>query len=175
MRKFLLVGLVIAVGLVFAARLLYLQVFNPSLKLLSESNAISAVYDYPERGYIFDRHGELLVANQPSYDVMVIPREIEALDTIAFCKLLNVSKERLTNVLNRARRYSPRLPSVVLPQLTKEEYASIQERLYKYKGFYIQKRALRDYQVKHSANVLGYIGEVNRRVIENDPYYQMGD
>ena len=175
MRKFLLFGLVILVGLLFTIRLLYLQVFDPSLKLLSENNAVSIVYDYPERGYIYDRNNTLLVANQPSYDVMVIPQEVENLDTIAFCNLLHISKEKLTSVLTRARHYSPRLPSVVLPQLTKEEYASLQEKLYKYSGFYIQKRALRDYQIDHSANVLGYIGEVNNRIIKENPYYQMGD
>lgn len=175
MRKILLFIIVIITGVVFTSRLLYLQVFNPSLKILSESNAVSVVYDYPERGYIFDRNGVLLVANQPSYDVMVIPRNIKSLDTLEFCKLLNINKEDLDRILERAKNYSWRLPSVVMPQLTKEEYASLQDRMYKYEGFYIQKRSLRDYQVNHSANVLGYIAEVNRRTIERNPYYQMGD
>ncbi len=175
MRKLLLFTLVIFSGVIFTARLLYLQVFDTSFQEMSEINAVSVVYDIPQRGYIYDRHGKLLVANQPSYDVMVIPKDIRALDTLEFCKMLQITKERLENILERARVYSPRLPSVVLPQLTKDEYAYLQERMYKYPGFYIQKRTLRDYQVDHSANILGYIAEVSPRMIEANPYYQMGD
>ncbi|MBA3985204.1 MAG: penicillin-binding protein 2 [Flavobacteriales bacterium] len=175
MKKLLLFSLVIFSGIIFTARLLYLQVFDNSFQEMSEINAVSVVYDFPQRGYIYDRHGKLLVANQPSYDVMVIPKDVKNLDTIEFCKMLQISKEQLKNILGRARVYSPRLPSVVLPQLTKDEYAYLQERMYKYHGFYIQKRTLRDYQVDHSANILGYIAEVSPRLIESNPYYQMGD
>ncbi len=175
MRKILLYSIVILVGIIFSARLLYLQVFDDTLKLHSELNAVSKVYDYPQRGYIYDRHGELMVSNQPSYDVMVIPKDIKNLDTLEFCNLINISKENLERILEKAKIYSPRLPSVVLPQLTKDEYAHLQEKMYRYSGFYIQKRALRDYHVTHSANVLGYIAQVNQRLIDRNPYYQMGD
>lgn len=175
MRTLLIYALVILTGIVFTARLLYLQVFDNSLKLRSELNAVNKVYDIPQRGFIFDRNGELMVSNQPSYDVMVIPNTIKNLDTTAFSNLLNITKEQLETSLKRARVYSPRLPSVILPQLTKDEYAHIQESMYRFPGFYIQKRALRDYQVNHSANILGFIAEVNQRDIEQNPYYQMGD
>lgn len=175
MRKFLLLGLVLVTGVVFAGRLFYLQVYDTSFQQLSENNAVKTIYDYPQRGYIFDRNGELLVSNQPSYDVMVIPREVKDLDTLEFSKLLKLSKEELTVRLNKARVYSPRLPSPIIPQLTKEEYAYLSEKMFKYDGFYIQKRSLRDYQVDHSANVLGYIREVDERILNKNPYYQMGE
>lgn len=175
MRKLLLYSLVIFTGILFTARLLYLQVFDSSFQQMSEINAVSVVYDYPQRGYVYDRHGKLLVANQPSYDVMVIPRNVKTLDTVEFCKMLHIEKAELKRILAKARIYSPRLPSVVLPQLTKDEYAYLQERMYKYPGFYIQKRTLRDYHINHSGNVLGYIAEVNPKTIEEKPYYQMGD
>lgn len=175
MRTLLIYALVILSGVIFTVRLLYLQIFDDSSKLRSELNAVNKVYDIPQRGFIFDRNGELMVSNQPSYDVMVIPMNVKNLDTIAFCNLLNISKEQLNASLQRARVYSPRLPSVVLPQLTKDEFAYIQESMYRFPGFYIQKRALRDYQVAHSANIVGYIAEVNQRNIEQNPYYQMGD
>jgi len=175
MRTLLIYALVILTGIVFTARLLYLQVFDDSSKLRSELNAVNKVYDIPQRGFIFDRNGELMVSNQPSYDVMVIPSNVKNLDTSAISNLLNISKEQLKSSLQRARLYSPRLPSVILPQLTKEEYAHIQESMYRFPGFYIQKRALRDYQVNHSANILGFIAEVNQRDINQNPYYQMGD
>ena len=175
MRKLLLISIVLVTGLVFAGRLFYLQVYDSSFQKLSEGNAIKIIYDYPQRGYVFDRNGKLLVANQPSYDVMVVPRDVKPIDTLEFCALLKITKEDFINTLDKARIYSPRLPSVVIPQLTKEEYAYLSEKMHKYDGFYIQKRSLRDYQVNHSANVLGYISEVNERVIDNNPYYQMGE
>ncbi|MBT8256776.1 MAG: penicillin-binding protein 2 [Bacteroidia bacterium] len=175
MRKLLLLSVVLISGLVFMGRLFYLQIYDTSFQVLSENNAVKVEYDYPQRGYIFDRNGTLLVSNQPSYDVMVIPKDVKPLDTLEFCNLLKITPEVLKEKLKKARTYSPRLPSVVIPQLTKTEYASLSEKMYKYEGFYIQKRSLRDYQVNHSANVLGYISEVNERIIKKNPYYQMGE
>ena len=175
MRKLLLLVLVLITGVVFAGRLFYLQVYDTSFQKLSENNAIKMIYDYPQRGYIFDRNGELLVSNQPSYDVMVIPRDVEEFDEIELCGLLKMTPEKFREQMEKAKNYSPRLPSVIIPQLTKSEYALLSERMHKFKGFYIQKRSLRDYQINHSANVLGYIAEVDNRIIKNQPYYQMGD
>ncbi len=175
MRKLLLFITVLTVGIVFIARLFYLQVYNQDTYDLYEDNAIRKVYDYPKRGYVFDRNGTLLVANQPSYDVMVIPREVKPLDTLEFCSLLKITKEDFISTYDKAYHYSPRLPSVFVPQLSKEDYAVLQEKLRKFQGFYIQKRTLRDYQTTIGANVLGDIGEVNTSTIEKDPYYKMGD
>ncbi len=175
MRKLLLLTIVLISGVVFASRLFYLQIYDTSYEKLSQNNAVKVVYNYPQRGYIFDRNGELLVSNQPSYDVMVIPRDVKDLDTLEFANLLNIEKEDLKDRLQKARTYSPRLPSPIIPQLTKSEYAALSEKMYKYKGFYIQKRSLRNYHVAHSANVLGFISEVNEGIIQRNPYYQMGE
>ncbi len=175
MRKLLLFSIILLSGLVFTGRLFYLQVLDTSAIRLSENNAIKRIYDYPQRGHIYDREGKLLVSNQPSYDVMVIPREVKPFDTLEMCQLLNMDKEKLKERLRKARVYSPRLPSVVIPQLTKTEYAYLQEKMRKYEGFYIQKRSLRDYQIDYGANFLGYIAEVNNRDIKQNAYYQSGD
>tara|TARA_B100000795_G_scaffold74419_1_gene52796 strand:- start:57989 stop:59854 length:1866 start_codon:yes stop_codon:yes gene_type:complete len=175
MRKFLLLLIVLVTGLVFTGRLFYLQIYDTSFAKLSENNAVKTEYDFPQRGYIFDRNGSLLVQNQPSYDVMVIPREVKEFDTLAFCDLLKISKETLLKKLRVARHYSPRLASPIIPQLTKEEYATLSEKIHKYGGFFIQKRSLRDYEVSHSANVLGYIREVDQNIIDRNPAYEMGE
>ncbi|WP_282136521.1 penicillin-binding protein 2 [Seonamhaeicola maritimus] len=175
MRQFLLFASIIFVGLLFISRLFYLQIYTSSGHDLYEDNAIRKVYEYPKRGFVYDRNGELLVSNQPSYDVMVIPREVEPLDTIEFCNLLKIDKENFFKTYKRARNYSPRLPSVFVSHLSKEDYAVLQEKMRKFKGFYIQKRSLRDYQTTIGANVLGYIAEVNQREIKNDGYYLSGD
>ena len=175
MRKIVLIALVLLSGVLFTARLFYLQVYDASPDSLSQNSAIKVMYDYPQRGYMFDRNMKLLVSNQPSYDVMVIPRDVKPLDTLEFCGLLKITKEDFKEILHKARVYSPRLPSVVIPQLNKADYASLSEKMYKYEGFYIQRRSLREYQVDHSANVMGYIAEVNNAIIEKNPYYQMGE
>ncbi len=175
MRRLLLYIIIITTGFIFIGRLFYLQIIDESFARLSEDNAIKVVYNYPQRGYIFDRNGELLVSNQPSYDVMAIPRNIKAFDTAEFCSILKLTPEELSKKLDKAKIYSPRLPSIIVPQLTKSEYAYLQEKMRKYPGFYIQKRSLRDYQTQNGSNVLGYIAEVNNKIIQDNPYYISGD
>ena len=175
MRKIVLPSLIIAAALLLIARIFYLQIIDDSLKLQSENNAIKKVFDFPERGYIYDRNGDLLVANQPSYDIMVIPREIKNFDTLDFCNALKIDKEEFIKKIKKATTYSPRLPSVFLAQLNKKEYAAFQEKERKFSGFYTQKRALRDYQVGFGANIFGFITQVNEAIIKKNSYYNSGD
>jgi penicillin-binding protein 2 len=177
-RKYLFLLIVISTGILISTRLFYLQVYDTSAQISSQNNAVKKIFEFPQRGFIFDRNGKLLVSNQPSYDVMVIPKNVETLDPNLkqeFCDLLKITLGDYDRILEKARIYSPRLPSVVVAQFTKEEYAYLSEKMWKYKGFYIQKRALRDYQVSNSANVFGYIAEVNNSIIKKNPYYLMGD
>ena len=175
MRKLLLPGMIIGSAILIIARLFFLQIIDDSFKLQSENISIKIKYDYPERGYIYDRNGELMVANQPSYDIMIIPRETKSMDTIEFCKLLNITKEHFIEQVNKAVVYSPRLPSVFLSQLNKLEYAAFQEKARKFDGFYIQKRSLRDYQVNGGANIFGFITQANEAMVKQNPYYKSGD
>ena len=175
MRKLLLPSLIIIVACLLVLRLFYLQIIDDSLKLKSDNNAIKIKYDYPERGYIYDRNGKLMVANQPSYDIMVIPRDMKNIDTLELCELLDITKEDFLEKIAKAKVYSPRLPSVFLPQLNKMEFAAFQEKIRKFEGFYFQKRSLRDYQVNFGANIFGFITQVNEKLIEKNPYYNSGD
>lgn len=175
MRKVLLPALIIIAASLLVFRVFYLQIIDDSFKLKSENNAIKIKYDYPERGYIYDRNGVLLVANQPSYDIMVIPRELENTDTLEFCKLLNITKDDFIKKIEKAKVYSPRLPSVFLAQLNKSEFAAFQEKIRKFEGFYFQKRALRDYEVNFGANIFGFITQVNEELIKKNHYYKSGD
>lgn len=175
MRKVLLPTLIIIAASLLIFRIFYLQVIDDSFKLKSDNNAIKIKYDYPERGYIYDRTGKLLVSNQASYDIMVIPREIKKLDTIEFCQLLNITREDFIKKIEKAIVYSPRLPSVFLTQLNKIEFAAFQEKIRKFEGFYFQKRSLRDYEVNYGANIFGFITQVNENLIAKNPYYNSGD
>ncbi len=175
MRKTLLPTIIIITSIILLARLFYLQIIDDTLKIKSENNAIKIKYDFPERGYIYDRNGKLLVANQPSYDIMVVPNEVKEIDTLEFCRILQITKTEFLDKITKAKVYSPRLPSLFLPQLNKMEFAGFQEKIRKYNGFYIQKRALREYQTKNGANVFGFITQVNDNIIAKKPYYKSGD
>ncbi|TXI62186.1 MAG: penicillin-binding protein 2 [Flavobacterium sp.] len=175
MRKALLPAVIIITSVILIARIFYLQIIDENLKLQSENNAIKKVFDFPERGYIYDRNGKLLVANQPSYDIMVVPREIKDIDTTEFCSLLHITKADFIKKVEKARVYSPILPSVFLSQLNKAEYAAFQEKERKFEGFYTQKRSLRDYQVKEGANIFGFITQVNEAILKKNKYYNSGD
>ena len=175
MRKLLLAGLTLIIGILFISRLFQLQVINTSYQRLSDNNAILEISDYPERGFIYDRNGKLLVANQPAYDVMIIPENVIPFDTLSFCELTGISKEKLIKNLKKARQFSKRLPSVIVNQISKETYATLQEQMWKYEGFFIQKKSLRDYRINFGANVLGYVSEVNNNDLKYDSYYQQGE
>jgi penicillin-binding protein 2 len=176
MKKLLLLSVVTLVGLIFIGRMVYLQVIlSDELQLEAENNAVKTVYNYPERGFIYDRNGELMVANQVAYDVMVIPKETGNVDLNKLSKLLRIEESRLEKKLETAMKWSTNRATVIVPQLTQEEYAPLQEQLRKFPGFYIQRRSLRKYQVDHSASVLGYIREVNQSKIDTDDYYVQGD
>ena len=175
MRKLLLLFIVLTTGLLFMIRLFYLQIYDTSAAILSENNAVKQQFEIPQRGRIYDRNGKLLVSNQPSYDLMAIPREIKPFDTLQLCSLVNISKEQLIKQIEKARKWSPRKPSPIVSKMSQEEFAYLGEQMRNFEGFFIQKRSLRDYEIDFGANFLGYIQEVHQGIIDRDPYYKMGD
>ena len=174
-RSFLLYFLITLAGLILIGRLFQLQVINGADLDPNHNSAVKVIYEYPERGYIYDRNGKLLVANQLSYDVMVVPNDVEPLDTLEFINLLKIDKNYFKRKFKTAKKYSPWLPSVFLKQLAKEDFAYLQEKLYKFKGFYIQKRSIRNYPINSAANILGYISEVRESEIRKSNKYQQGE
>jgi penicillin-binding protein 2 len=174
-RSFLLYFLITAAGIILIGRLFQLQVLKEADSSPLNNATVKTVYDFPERGYVYDRNGILLVANQLSYDVMVVPNEVAPLDTIQFCNLLKIKKEYFKKKYAKANRYSPWLPSVFLKQLAKEDFAFLQEKLHKFKGFYIQKRSIRNYPIASAANILGYISEVQEAQLQKNNKFQQGE
>lgn len=172
-RRYIIAGTVIVLLLIFVIRLFFLQIVSEDYKKWADSNAFQRRTLYPSRGVIYDRTGKLLVFNQPSYDVMVIMREVQPFDTIEFCTTVGISKESFDSRIAAIRKipgYSY-VPHVFINQLSANEYGVLQEKLYKFPGFYIRNNALREYGFPYAANVLGNVGEVNQGDIENDDYY----
>jgi len=155
--------------------LFYLQVLDDSYLLSAESNVLRKNTIYPNRGLIYDRNDKLLVYDEAAYDLMVIPGQVGEIDTAEFCMLLNITDSVFKVKMKRVKNYSRFIPSVFVAQITKEEFGFIEEKLFKYPGFFVQSRSLRKYPYPIAAHTLGYIGEVNNREIERDPYYKSGD
>lgn len=165
----------IVVGALFIGRLAMLQLFNPKYKALGEMQSLRNVTQYPARGFIYDRHGELLVHNEAVYDLMVIPRMVKDLDTAYFCQSLGITRDDFDDRMQKARNYSPYSASIFMKQISKEEYARFENKMFRFKGFYISQRTLRIYDRPIAAQVLGYVGEVDQADLDRDPYYKRGD
>lgn len=174
-RKYVIMAIFLLVGILYAVRLFMLQVLSNEYKLSAENNVLRYITEYPARGLIYDRNGTLLVYNEAAYDLMVVPARLQAFDTTEFCQLLQLTKEEVETKLSKARKYSYRKPSVFLEQVSREDFAYLEEKFYKYPGFYVQVRALRKYPHPVAAHLMGYIGEVSRHDIENNDYYAQGD
>lgn len=180
-RKYIIGGAVVCIVLVYMVRLFTLQILDGDYKKNADSNAFLNQIQYPSRGVIYDRNGKLLVYNQPSYDVMVVMREVENLDTLDFCHSLGIDKEyfdrRMSDIKNRALNpgYSRYTQQLFMSQLSAEEFSVFQEKLFRFRGFYVQKRSIRQYATTHGAHVLGDVAEVSKKDMEEDDYYLRGD
>lgn len=162
-------------AVIMLVRLFSLQILSDEYDDLSLKNSVLKQYIYPERGYMFDRNGKLLVSNQPMYDLMVVPKNVLPFDTLNLCEMLRISKDELSDRLTKAKRYSLRAPSVLLGQISKQDYAALQEKMWKFPGMYIQRKSVRAYQTEVASNILGYISEVNYFDLETNPYYIRGE
>jgi penicillin-binding protein 2 len=174
-RQYVVIGIFVVIGVVYLLKLFSLQVLDKSLKQSADNNVLRFVTQYPARGKVFDRNGELLVYNEAVYDLMVVPGQVKDIDTLEFCRLLGLEPEVFTERLVKARKYSRVKASIFMSQIPKEDYAHIGEILYRYPGFYFQTRTLRHYPMAIAAHTLGDIGEVDQAQLERDPYYKMGD
>lgn len=174
-RKFVLLSFTLGSSLLFLIQLVSLQIFNQNYSELSLNNALEKRPVYPTRGLIYDRNGTLLVANQPVYDLMVIPENTISFDTLELISFLEISKEELIGSLYKARRFSSKRPSVVSRQISKEKQALFKEKIWKYTGFYFQKKTIRDYSFPIASNILGYTSEINPTELKNKTDYDLGE
>lgn len=180
-RKLVVGGLMVLLGLIIVARLLYVQVLTDEYTEAADMNSRRKVVQYPSRGLIYDRTGKLLVSNQPVYDIVIVPKEVAPFDSVDFCQTVGIDMPTLRSLFAnvskqiRRRRASQHKPVTFIRQISDETYAALQEKLYRLKGFYAQRRTLRKYEFPVAANVLGYVGEASDKFIEKNPYYAPGD
>jgi len=180
-RKYVIGGIALCIVVIYIVRLAFLQLMSSNFKESADSNAFLNNVIFPSRGVIYDRNGELLVYNQPAYDVMVVMREVENLDTLDFCKSLGITKEyfetRMEEIKDRNKNpgYSTYTQQVFMTQIPAEEFSIFQEKLFHYRGFSVRERSIRRYSFEQGAHVLGDVGEVSKKELEKDNYYDSGD
>ena len=180
-RQYIIAALVVIIGVIYTIQLFNLQILSPQYRDYADSNAFLRRTLYPARGAIYDRNGELLVYNRPTYDVMMVVREMTRFDTLDFCRTLDIDIDRF-HVLDAEMRdlrrnpgYSSYTPQLFMSQLDAEEYGLLQEKLYKFPGIYIQSRTERQYNFPNMGLILGYVAEVDKNKMAADPYYLRGD
>ena len=174
-RRYVIIGLFLMVVFLYLGRLFHLQVLDKTYRLTASNNVLRYVTQYPARGLIFDRRGELMVYNEAAYDMMINPMQIAPFDTAEFCRLLKVQKNEVIEGIKKARSYSLYKPSILIRQISAETYALFQEKMFRFPGFFVQPRTLRKYSKNIAAHLLGYVGEVDDKIMAEDPYYSMGD
>lgn len=175
-RRYVIAGIFIAIIIVLLARLFYIQIIDDKYAIYANNNVRRQIIQYPARGPILDRNGKVLVQNVPFYDIMVTPSQVKPFDTVEFCKLLGIDRAGFDKRWTKAWKYSPNIGSPFEKQLTAQAYASIQERLSEFHGFYSVPRYLRSYPDSVAAQFLGYIGEVQDKDIKrSNGYYRPGD
>jgi penicillin-binding protein 2 len=174
-RKYILGSMAVIASLMLFVRLFYIQVLDDSYRSSADSNVLRYVTQYPARGVISDRNGKLVVYNQAAYDIMVIPGQTAAIDTTEFCDLIGISPSSFSERMAAAVKYSRYAPSVFLRQISSETYARLQEKMFRFPGFYVQTRTLRSYARPVAAHILGYVGEVDDKIVSGNPYYKAGD
>jgi penicillin-binding protein 2 len=176
-RKYVISAIFITLISIFLIRLFYIQVIEDRYKLAANDNALRHKIEYPERGVIYDRNGKILVYNEAAYDLMVIPKRVKNIDTVDLCRLLDITKEDFIQKLTemKGKKFSSFRPEIFENELSLETYATLQEKLYKFPGFFVQARTLRKYPLKIASHALGYVGEVDENLIKDNPYYRMGD
>ncbi|MDY6248987.1 MAG: penicillin-binding protein 2 [Prevotella sp.] len=181
-RRYVIGGVAALIVVIYIIRLFMLQLLSDDYKKNADSNAFLKKIEFPSRGVITDRNGEQMVYNQPVYDIMVIMNEMAGrLDTMEFCKAIGITKEyfiqRMSDIKDRSKNpgYSRYTQQIFMGQLSDKEFSVFQEKMFRFPGFYIQKRTIREYKYPYAAHVLGDVAEVSPSDIEEDDYYQPGD
>ena len=183
-RRLVIGGCAILIVIIYAIRLFVLQVASEDYRRTADSNAFMKRVQYPSRGLIYDRTGKLMVYNEASYDVMIVTNEAKNhLDTLDFCDALGITKddflERLSDIKDSKKNpsYSRFTQQLFMGHLDEKEFLAFREKLFRYPGIYVRKRTIRQYSYPYAAHILGDVGEVSQRDLDDDEdhYYGRGD
>jgi len=174
-RRNIIAFIILLIAVIFLVKLFLIQVVSSDYTPAATNNVVRRITQYPARGLIYDRDGELLVYNQAAYDIMVNPQHLSDFDTTEFCRILQIDRSYLEEKLQEAKDYSRYKSSIFLKLVSSETYARLQEKMYKFPGFFVQPRTVRKYTYDNAAHILGYVGEVSDKLVDTSSYYKSGD
>jgi penicillin-binding protein 2 len=176
-RKYIIQFVIILIGLIYCVKLFQIQFLDDTYGPAAEDNILRKIRDYSYRGVIYDRNGNILVHNDPVFDLMVVPKEAEVKDTAQFCTLLGITREDFIRRMEAARDFDIYQPSVFMKMLSIKDFGKFQDHLVDFTGFYPQVRSMRGYNHDCLANALGYVGEISKNQLNRDTTgsYKQGD
>ena len=169
--------LIVGIILILIMRLFSLQVANDQYKLAAENNIIQKRIAYPYRGLIRDRKGELIAFNAPIYNIVMVPRDFNAEDSLKVIELLGYEPGDFGDRYDKCRRFSYSKASTFEEEIPPEQFAQIQDELSAIRGLSVETRTNRAYAIQSLGNTLGYVGEISASKLKADTtnYYRGGD
>ena len=156
--------------LILVGRLIHLQIYqHQHFTTLSENNRVKIVPIAPTRGLIFDRHGEILAQNLPTYSLEVVPEVVEDVDALIaelreIVEITDADEEAFLAALARKRRFE-KVPLRL--RLEDREVARFAVNRHRFSGVDIGARLTRNYPLGElGVHLVGYVGRINKRELD---------
>jgi penicillin-binding protein 2 len=179
-KKFKYYVVIIAVSfLVLWMRVWYLQILNVEGFIeLSENNRIRKVSMAPYRGLMKDRNGQILVNIRPSFNLYITPEDVQdipgTLNRLA--EVIDFNPQAVLKKIKQERKFKNIL---IRSDIAREQVAFVEENNLDFPGVHLKVEPLRNYMYQDlSSHALGYLGEISKLRLENEPddsEYEMGD
>lgn len=189
-RKYVIVAIFVLIGILYSFKLFYMQVVDDTWTLRAQQIAEKRREITPPRAVVFDRDGNKVVSNKTYYNLMMVEKDMDNLDTVAFANLIGWTKQevedRFAAIVEGEGEYYNRHSGKTtsnyqsiraypfIKELTAEEISRIAPHLENFKGFYEEVSSMRDYPYANGANILGYLSEVTQPEIDKDKFYKPG-
>lgn len=136
-------------------------------------NSVRQLMQYPIRGTIRDRNGEILVDNRPSFVVSVIPRQLSAETRELLAQMLNEDAEMIRE--KTRGRYTFR-PVIIKRDLDYQTVVKLEENRLNLPGVLVEIESKRFYREGvASPHIFGYVGEVTQTEADNNKNYSPGE
>jgi penicillin-binding protein 2 len=163
--------------LIVVIQLFNIQVLSEDYRQQAMNNAVFRKVVYPNRGIIYDRNGKAILNNTIMYDLVVTPSEVKNIDTLSFCKLLQIdTAEFRKRILEAKFKNGPYRPSIFEDLLPPDMHARLDENIWQFSGFALIERPVRVYPFDAAAHIMGYVGEADSNIIKRSRgFYLLGD
>ncbi len=177
-RSTIIRAAIVFLALILIGKLFYLQVISDKYAEKAARLSIRAVIEFPDRGLITDRNGEIIVFNEDAHDLVVhFPFNRKNFPIEDFCRLVNMTEAEVEEKIKIANDSRFNQKGLFIKNISAQDFARIQEGLFKFPQFSIESRSDRKYKHNVAAHTLGYVAEISRYELERDKeeYYDIGE